>query len=98
MKPIHKFNNGEGATLCHNCSVIICKGLINEIYCDNCNVKVRAKNYMKLKKGFMTAKERAILLHRKYSKDYNRSVVMGKEYQSEHWKEVCIELAKLYKQ
>jgi hypothetical protein len=36
MKPIHKLNNGRGATLCHTCSVIISTGLTKELYCNNC--------------------------------------------------------------
>ena len=37
MKPIHKFNNGRGATLCYLCSVIITAGkLTNDLYCDRC--------------------------------------------------------------
>ena len=36
MKPIHKYNNGNGATLCHQCSVIINTGLTNDLYCENC--------------------------------------------------------------
>jgi hypothetical protein len=36
MKPIHKLNNGNGATLCHTCSVIISTGLTKELYCNNC--------------------------------------------------------------
>lgn len=36
VKPIHKFNNGRGATLCNNCSVIINEGLTKEIYCEKC--------------------------------------------------------------
>ena len=45
----------------------------------------------------ITAKERAEILFNKYTKEYNRSVCMGKQYQTEHWKEVSRELAKLYK-
>ena len=33
IKPIHKFNNGKGATLCHKCSKIISTGLTKELYC-----------------------------------------------------------------
>jgi|LakMenE01Jun11ns_1017448.scaffolds.fasta_scaffold9959305_19 hypothetical protein len=33
-KPIHKFNNGNGATLCHKCSVIINTGYSNELFCE----------------------------------------------------------------
>jgi hypothetical protein len=31
--PIHKFNNGKGATLCNKCSKIISTGLTKELYC-----------------------------------------------------------------
>ena len=33
IKPIHKFNNGLGATLCHHCSKIINNGFIQALYC-----------------------------------------------------------------
>jgi len=36
MKPIHKFNGGIGATLCHKCSKIISTGFIDAIYCEDC--------------------------------------------------------------
>jgi hypothetical protein len=36
FKPIHKFNNGSGATLCHKCRIIITEGLTNNYYCDEC--------------------------------------------------------------
>jgi hypothetical protein len=36
MKPIHKFNNGRGATLCNQCSVIITTGLTDDLYCEEC--------------------------------------------------------------
>ena len=59
--------------------------------------KERAENYMKLKQGYISAKERAQILFDKYSIEYNRTLVLGKEQQSEHWKEVSKELSKLYK-
>jgi hypothetical protein len=34
IKPIHKFNNGRGATLCHCCSKIINTGLTEALYCN----------------------------------------------------------------
>jgi hypothetical protein len=37
MKPIHKFNNGRGATICNQCSVIITTGLTDDLYCKECN-------------------------------------------------------------
>ena len=61
------------------------------------NPKERAANYMKLKEGYITPKERAEILYNKYSIEYNRIVCSGAMQQNEHWKEVAIELAKLYK-
>ena len=44
MKPIHKFNNGNGATLCHFCSKIINTGFTGDLYCsDECEEKAKAK-------------------------------------------------------
>jgi hypothetical protein len=37
-KPIHKYNNGRGATLCHGCSVIISKGFTQDLKCEKCKV------------------------------------------------------------
>jgi len=34
MKPIHKFNGGRGATLCHKCNRMISEGMIDELYCE----------------------------------------------------------------
>ena len=36
INPIHKFNDGEGATLCNRCRTIISKGHTQELYCDEC--------------------------------------------------------------
>ena len=41
LKPIHKFNGGIGATLCHKCSVIITEGLTEDLYCENCGGEER---------------------------------------------------------
>jgi len=35
-KPIHKLNGGNGAMLCVECSVVICTGLKDILYCKNC--------------------------------------------------------------
>lgn len=48
LKPIHKFNGGKGATLCHVCSVIISIGLTKDLYCEkhkpkNNETKVKLK-------------------------------------------------------
>jgi hypothetical protein len=37
MKPIHKFNNGNGATLCHQCNCIVSLGFTDDLYCKECN-------------------------------------------------------------
>ncbi len=39
LKPIHKFNNGNGATLCNECSVIINVGFSDEVLCEECKIK-----------------------------------------------------------
>ena len=40
MKPIHKLNNGDGATLCHHCSKIISTSLTDALFCSQeCAVK-----------------------------------------------------------
>ena len=52
---------------------------------------------MKLKAGYISAKERAQILYDKYPIEYNRALVSGDMQQTEHWKEVSKELSKLYK-
>jgi hypothetical protein len=42
-KPIHKFNNGRGATLCGKCHVIISEGITEELYCEKCKPKQEIK-------------------------------------------------------
>jgi hypothetical protein len=37
LEPIHKFNGGRGATLCHSCSVIISEGHTGYLYCKECD-------------------------------------------------------------
>lgn len=39
MTPIHKFNNANGATLCHNCRTIIAVGLTDDIFCKECKAE-----------------------------------------------------------
>ena len=40
MKPIHKLNNGDGATLCHHCSKIINTSFTGDLFCSQeCAVK-----------------------------------------------------------
>ena len=43
MKPIHNFNNGNGATLCHKCNCIISIGFTDDLYCKEC-IKEQFKN------------------------------------------------------
>ena len=37
MKPIHKWNNGNLATLCHQCNCIASLGHTEDLYCKECN-------------------------------------------------------------
>lgn len=39
MKPIHKYNNGNGATLCNYCRTIIKESLTKDILCFDCKMK-----------------------------------------------------------
>ena len=50
IKPIHKFNNEEGATLCHSCHNIITLGWSDEVLCNKC------KGYAESKKKETLAK------------------------------------------
>jgi hypothetical protein len=34
LKPIHKFNGGIGATLCHECRIVIHNGFTDDLYCE----------------------------------------------------------------
>ena len=45
MKPIYKFNNGRGATLCHLCRTIISTGKpTDDLYCSKCfNERMRTE-------------------------------------------------------
>lgn len=36
IKPLHKFNNCDGATLCNNCRAIINIGFTDGLYCCKC--------------------------------------------------------------
>lgn len=69
MKPIYKFNNGRGATLCHACSVIIIVGATNDIYCDQClnrRCKTREEfaNIMENSKAFYDQMEKEVHFNR----------------------------------
>lgn len=37
MEAIHKFNDGNGATLCNGCYTILYVGHNNELMCEECN-------------------------------------------------------------
>ena len=41
-KPIHKYNGGQGATLCHTCKTIINIGLTEALFCNKCKNKIKA--------------------------------------------------------
>jgi hypothetical protein len=43
MKPIHKFNNGNGATLCNCCYVIINNDYTDDLLCDRCELFINER-------------------------------------------------------
>jgi hypothetical protein len=48
MEPIHKFNGGNGAMLCNECSIIISIGpKTDELWCDKCKQKNHIIEIMK---------------------------------------------------
>lgn len=50
--PIHKFNGGLGATLCHKCSKIITEGFTSYIYCRDCDpIDFLAKQEQEMEKN-----------------------------------------------
>lgn len=50
LKPIHKYNGGIGATLCHECRVIIDTGFTNDLYCEK-HGGVSRQKYRLLRSG-----------------------------------------------
>lgn len=54
-KPIHKFNNGNGAMLCNYCRTIITIGEpTNDLYCEQCLNRIKI---VKLEEEFNTLKK-----------------------------------------
>jgi hypothetical protein len=49
IKPIHKFNNGEGATLCYSCHNIINLGWSDKVLCNKCKGYIESKKSEKKK-------------------------------------------------
>lgn len=50
LKPIHKYNGGIGATLCHKCNVIIDTGFTDDLYCEE-HGGIPQRKYSLFKKG-----------------------------------------------
>ncbi len=42
-KPFYKLNNGNGATLCNKCKVVISEGFNDEIMCNVCINEIEVK-------------------------------------------------------
>jgi len=49
LLPMHKFNNGIGATLCNKCHAIISTGFTNSLFCSKCFNKLLLINENKKK-------------------------------------------------
>ena len=48
IKPIHKWNNGNLATLCHQCSCIISIGFTDDLYCKECKQKNKDEKHTRI--------------------------------------------------
>jgi len=58
MKPIHKFNNGNGAMICNNCRTIISTGpKTEELLCKNCSTNKRYYVLMEYEPSWMWTKD-----------------------------------------
>jgi hypothetical protein len=58
MKPIHKFNNGNGAMICNNCRTIISTGpKTEELLCKNCCTNKRYYVLMEYEPSWMWTKD-----------------------------------------
>jgi len=54
MKPIHKFNNGNGAMICNNCRTIISTGpKTDELLCKKCSTNKRHYVLMEYEPSWM---------------------------------------------
>ena len=54
MKPIHKFNNGNGAMICNNCRTIISTGpKTDELLCKKCSTNKRYYVLMEYEPSWM---------------------------------------------
>jgi hypothetical protein len=53
MKPIHKLNGGNGATICNRCSKIIATGFTDDLYCNQEYKLVREDGLTKQSKDVM---------------------------------------------
>lgn len=58
MKPIHKWNNGNGAMICNNCRTIISTGpKTDELLCKNCSTNKRYYVLMEYEPSWMWTKD-----------------------------------------
>jgi hypothetical protein len=58
MKPIHKFNNGNGAMICNNCRTIISTGpKTDDLLCEKCSANKRYYVLMEYEPSWMWTKD-----------------------------------------
>ena len=62
MRPIHKFNSGNGATLCKLCYVVISEGFTEDITCNKC------KGYENLDKFNHKSKDNEVQINKGVSR------------------------------
>ena len=73
INPIHKLNNGRGATLCHQCRKIINIGFTDKLYCSTkCEIMTKLERIEAVIKYYYdrgTNKEKLNEIKRKILKD-----------------------------
>jgi hypothetical protein len=92
MKPIHKFNNGNGATLCHNCIISI--WFTEDLYCKECNNHKKEFGRLIEKDGVLFD----TYLDKPYEegqivnmRDYPAKILMVKGFENEESKQEALE-------
>jgi hypothetical protein len=79
LKPIHKFNNSRGATLCNICRTIISTGpATKELYCEKCKPK---------QETLEEVAERILLIEDLDLSDYDKRHILNAMVNIAKWKQ-----------
>ena len=69
IKPIHKFNGGRGATLCNKCNKMISEGMIDHLYCEDCDSEFKPTHKYKLERSDGLVKKGNDIIWIEWNKD-----------------------------